>query len=133
GGAGASAGSGWISEASGRLSADLWNALDLRIPFPALRGDEVPELLGLLLERARMDLLREHGCSLTVDPEASLALLECWDPRDSAARVLERRIQEAILQPALERIDREDARLLVVRRAPEAQGVCGVIVERGEG
>jgi len=47
--------------------------------------------------------------------------------------VLERRIQEAILQPALERIDREDARLLVVRRAPEAQGVCGVIVERGEG
>ena len=133
GGAGASAGSGWISEASGRLSADLWNALDLRIPFPALRGDEVPELLGLLLERARMDLLREHGCSLTVDPEASLALLESWDPRDSAARVLERRIQEAILQPALERIDREDARLLVVRRAPEAQGVCGVIVERGEG
>ncbi|HOU52535.1 MAG TPA: ATP-dependent Clp protease ATP-binding subunit [Myxococcota bacterium] len=133
GGTEAPAGSGWIPEASSRLSADLWNALDLRLPFPAVTGDETRELLALLVERVREDLQREHGCLLHVEPQALQALLESRDPKDPVAPAMERGLQEAIRQPALERIHREGARFLIVCVAPEGEGLHGVIVRRGDG
>jgi len=129
----AAVGAGWISEASGRLPAELWNALDLRLPFPPIAGEETRDLLRLLVDRARSDLQKEHGCLLEVEPEALQALLEPREPREPAARALERRIQETIVVPALERVLREDARRLVVRRAPADGGAHRVIVEPGEG